>query len=187
MFDISCLFTTNTPEFATIQTDAFNIWSGCPGNNPLEAGIAQVMKNQFNLTVDGQHYFVQKDNSLSAVWDLTSSGPFAGNPNAIVFAHPVNTASSPDGPDNIKWVELKKDSGGLANTIYRVNTVKGLPPTSVSFSVNWCLSCSINLNFFAVYARRCHKCQVCHEILYVYTDVMVSVWPLLTCACLVLL
>jgi len=116
----------------------------------LEAGKAQDIKNQFNLTVDGQHYFVKQGNALEAVWDLTSSGPFAGNSGAIVFAHPIQTAPSPDGSDNIKWVELKKISGGLANTVYRVNTVKGQPPSSVSLSVNWCLSCSINLFFFAV-------------------------------------
>ncbi len=146
MFDISCLF--KTPEFATIQTDAFNIWNSCPSENPLEPAMAQVMQKQFNLTVDGQHYFVKPGNALEAVWDLTSSGPFAGNSGAIVFAHPIQTAPSPDGSDNIKWVELKKISGGLANTVYRVNTVKGQPPSSVSLSVNWCLSCSINLFFF---------------------------------------
>jgi len=132
LFDVSCLF--GTPEFATIQTDAFEAWDSCPdsGTNPLSAAMAQQIQDRFNLTVDGQHYFVNQSNGLEAVWDLTSSGPFKGNSNAIVFAHKVKTANSPDGSDNVAWVELKKDSGGLANTVYRTNTVKGQPPPSCS-------------------------------------------------------
>jgi hypothetical protein len=134
MFDVSCLF--GTPAFSTIQNDAFNTWNACPETDPLSATMAQKIQDQFNLTVDGQHYFANQNGALAAVWDLTSSGPFSGNANAIVFAHKVQTADSPDGPDNILWVELKKDSGGLADTVYRINTVKGQPPASVSSPVD---------------------------------------------------
>ncbi len=137
-----------TAEFATIQNDAFNLWSNCNSMDPYDAGMAQDMQNQFNLAVDGQHYFVNLNGALSAVWDLTSSGQFNGNPGAIVFAHKIQTAPSPDGSNNIAWVELKKDSGALADTIYRVNTVQGQPPASVSSSVNLYLSYSINVIFF---------------------------------------
>ncbi|KAF8497839.1 hypothetical protein F5888DRAFT_259250 [Russula emetica] len=131
MFDISCLY--GKPEFATIQDDAFKLWDSCPREtDPLSATMAQRIKAQFDLTVDGQHYFANKNGKLEAVWDLTSSGPFKGNQDAIVFAHKIQTAPSPDGADNIVWVELKKDSGGLANTVYRINTVKGQPPSSCS-------------------------------------------------------
>ena len=166
MFDVSCLY--GTPEFTTIQTDAFNVWNSCPEMNPLSAQMAQQMQDQFNLTVDGQHYFANQNGALEAIWDLTSSGPFDGNPGAIVFAHKIQTAASPDGPNNIDWVELTKDSGDLANTVYRINTVQGQPPSSVSSFVDWCLSCSINIILFIVFPRRCNKCQVCHNILYVY-------------------
>jgi hypothetical protein len=47
-------------------------------------------------------------------------------------------------------VELVNDSGGLANTIYRINTVKGQPAPTVSSTVEWCLSCSINVILFIV-------------------------------------
>jgi uncharacterized lipoprotein YmbA len=169
MFDISCLY--GKPEFATIQTDAFNIWKNDSEINPLNAEMAQQMKAQFNLTVDGQHYFAQKDGKgpVEAIWDLRSSGPFKGNKKAIVFAHKVKTAPSPDGSDNIDWVELAKDSGGLAKTVYRINTVKGQPSGSVSSSVNWRLPCSIDLIFHTVLPQQFNKCQVCHKILYVYT------------------
>jgi hypothetical protein len=149
MFDVSCLI--GTPQFDTIQTDAFNVWNNYQGSDPLSGDFAQTMQSQFNLAVIGQHYFVTNQNGdLEAVWDLTSGSPFNGNPGAIVFAHKIKTAPSPDGSDNILWVELVKDSGELANTIYRIDTVKGQPASSVSSSFDWCLSCLINVMLFIV-------------------------------------
>jgi hypothetical protein len=147
--DMSCL--SGKPEFATIQTDTFNIWNSSSETDPLaDTAILQQLQAQFNTTADGQHYFVNQAGTLEPVWDLTSSGPFTGNPGAIIFAHKVQTAASPDGPNNVAWLELKKDSGALANTVYRINTVQGQPPSSVSSSVGWCLSCSINVMLFIV-------------------------------------
>lgn len=130
MFDISCLY--GTPEFNTIQNDAYNIWNACPDTDPLNPQIAQEMENQFNVTEDGQHYFSLLNGALEAVWDLTSSGPYTGNPGAIAYAHKINSVASPDGPNNIAWVELVVDAGNLAKTIYRINTVAGQPPPNVS-------------------------------------------------------
>ena len=92
------------------------------------------MKNKYNINVEGQYYFIEANGTLVPVWDLRSSGENAGNPNAIVLAQKVKSAPSPDGSENIDWVELKKVSGDLANLIYRVDTVKGQPPSAVSFS-----------------------------------------------------
>lgn len=178
MFDVSCLF--GKPEFATIQSDAFDVWNSCPETDPLSATMAQQIQDQFNLTVDGQHYFANKDNTLEAVWDLTSSGPFKGNSNAIVFAHKVQTANSTDGPDNIAWVELKKDSGGLANTVYRINTVKGQPPPSVSSSVDWCLSRSINVILFSVPPALQQVSSMPQNTVRLH-DMIISPRPSLTC------
>ena len=134
MFDMSCLYGTN--EFSTIQQDAYNIWNACHEMDPFASGITQKIGNQFNVPEDGQHYFAMQNGALKAIWDLTSSGPYAGNSGAIVFAHKINTSPSPDGPNNILWVQLAADSGALANTIYRINTVQGQPPSTVSFSVD---------------------------------------------------
>jgi len=136
LFEISCLF--GRPEFSTIQNVAFDDWAASPSTNPLEPGLVQRMKDKYNLNVEGQYYFVEQNNNLVPVWDLRSSGENAGNPNAIVFAEKVKSAPSPNGPENIDWVELKKVSGALANQIYRVDTVKGQPPsTTVSFSLDF--------------------------------------------------
>jgi hypothetical protein len=130
--------------------------------------MAQKIQHHFNLTIDGQHYFVNQNGTLEAVWDLRSSGLFKGNQNAIVFAHKIESANSTDGPQNIALVELTNDSGGLAKTVYRINTVKGQPPPKVSSSVGCCRSCSINVILFIVFPWQFNKCQVCRKILYVY-------------------
>jgi len=146
LFEISCLF--GRPEFSTIQDVAFSDWAASPSTNPLEPDLVQLMKNKHNINVEGQHYFVNQNNALVPVWDLRSSGENAGNSNAIIFAEKVKSAPSPDGPENVDWVELKKLSGGLANQVYRVDTVKGQPPSTVSSSLDWCLSFSFK-HFFS--------------------------------------
>lgn len=96
------------------------------------------MQSQFNLTVTGEHYFVNQNNVLVPVWDLTSaSGPFPNNPGAIVFAKKTKSVPSPDNPSSdVPWLELNAISGQLANIIYRINTVSGQPPGSVSSAVD---------------------------------------------------
>jgi hypothetical protein len=126
------------------------------------------VKNKYNIDVEGQHYFVEQNGALVPVWDLTSSGENAGNPNAIVFTEKVKSAPSPDGPENVDWVELKKLSGGLANLVYRVDTVKGQPPSTVSSYLDSVPVVSINMISFAVHPRQLYKCQVCSELLYVF-------------------
>jgi hypothetical protein len=102
----------------------------------LDPAFVQQAKNKYNLNVKGQHYFVEQNGTLVPVWDLRSS---AGDPNAIVFAQKAKDVPSPDRPVDIDWVELKKLSGGLANLVYRVDTVKGQPPSTVSSSLFLCL------------------------------------------------
>ena len=130
MFEISCLY--NRPEFWTIQYDAYNDWVASPSTNPLEPGLVQQMKDKHNINVQGQYYFVEQNGSLVPVWDFRSSGENRGRSNAIVYAKKIKSTPSPNGSDNLDWVELEKVSGDLANRIYRVETVKGLPPSSVS-------------------------------------------------------
>jgi Protein of unknown function (DUF3455) len=126
------------------------------------------MKNKHNINVEGQHYFVEQNGALVPVWDLRSSGENAGNTNAIVFTEKVKSAPSPDGPDNVDWVELKKLSGGLANLVYRVDTVKGQPPSTVSSSLDFVPVLLLNMIFLVVHPRQFYKCQVYLELLYVF-------------------
>ena len=164
LYDISCL---GKAQFDSIQTDAFASWSACPDTDPLGTGLTQAMQAEFNVTQTGLHYFVKQGGNNVPVWDLTGSGPFKGNKDAIVFANKTKSVPSPDGASNVAWLELVKVSGGLATKIYRLNTVSGQPASSVSSGVDWCLSFSINVIFFIVQARRIIKCQVYLKIRYV--------------------
>ena len=166
MFDISCLY--GTPEFSTISNDAFYDWDAFPSFNPLEPGLVQEMKDHYGITVDGEYYFVQQNGTLVPVWDLRSTGPYAGNPNAIVFAQKVKSTPSPDGPVDIDWVELKKVSGGLANLIYRVDTVQGQPPSTVSSSTQFVpVLFNQRYTFFVVRPWQLCNRQIYGELLYV--------------------
>ena len=147
MYDISWLY--GTSEFSTIQNDAYNYWNPYWSSDPFEPGFSQLLKSHYDITPYGEYYFVEQNGSLVPVWDLTSTGPYAGNPDAIVYAQKVKGITSPDGSYNLDWVELKKMSGGLETLIYRVqvDTVQGQPPSTVSSSLDLCLSCSINVFF----------------------------------------
>jgi uncharacterized protein DUF3455 len=123
--------------FSTIQNVAFNDWNASSVTNPLGPELVQLMENKHNINVEGQHYFVKQNGALVPVWDLRSSGENAGNSNAIVFAQKIHDVPSPTSPSNVDWVELQKLSGGLANLVYRIETVSGQPPSTVSFSLDF--------------------------------------------------
>jgi len=128
MYDMSCLY--GTSEFSTIQKDAYNYWNPYWSSDPFEPGYSQVLKSHYGIAPYGEYYFVEQNGSLVPVWDLMSTGAYAGNPDAIVYAQKVKGIPSPEGSYNVDWVELKKMSGGLANLIYRVDTVEGQPPST---------------------------------------------------------
>jgi hypothetical protein len=126
LFDKSCLF--GTPEFSTIETEAYKIWNALSTNVPTDSGLADQLKQKFNATTLGDHYFEIVNYTFSPVFDFTSTGPNSGNPIAIFFGKKTEDIPSPDGNvNNVDWLQLQGVSGGLANTVYRVKTVNGLP------------------------------------------------------------
>jgi hypothetical protein len=122
------------------------LWKDILDSDPVDEELALAMLS-FGVSKIGKHYFVNKDSTLVPVWDCTFS---FNNPNAIVYAQKKNTFPSPDPTHNVAWLELVGKSGGLANIIYRIDTAGGQPPTTVSSSADWCLSCSINVMLFIV-------------------------------------
>ncbi|KAJ7494184.1 hypothetical protein FB451DRAFT_1216165 [Mycena latifolia] len=118
LFDISCL--VYTPQFATIQTRAFNIWECAP---------------------PAFHYVTAPSGTgISPKWDFTSTGRFAGNATAFVIGAKVGDIPAPTDPaTNIDWLQLARVEGDLASQIFCIDTVGGQPPTSVSPSC-FCLN-----------------------------------------------
>ena len=123
---MSCLF--GTSEFSNIENDAYNIWNALPTNVPTDSGLADQLKQNFNATTLGDHYFEIVNNTLFPVFDFTSTGPNSGNPIAIFFGNKTEDIPSPDGNvTNVDWLQLQGVWGSLANTVYQVKTVNGLP------------------------------------------------------------
>ncbi|KAF7373946.1 hypothetical protein MSAN_00607000 [Mycena sanguinolenta] len=127
LMDISCL--DHTPEFATVQTRAFEIWDRAPAGTSATSIGAHVGAPH----LDGFHYFVTSPSGtgLSPKWDFTSTGRFAGNATAFVLGAKVGDILAPTDPaTNIDWLELTAVEGDLASTVFRIDTVNGQPPTS---------------------------------------------------------
>ena len=85
----------------------------------------------YNIDPIIDHFFVEQDGTLFPFFNGRTSGPASG---AFVQAVKAEDAKSPDGTGNIDWLELQNVSGDLAKVVYRIHTVAGQPPTSVSSS-----------------------------------------------------
>jgi len=127
LFDASILY--GTQEFANIEVDVFDLWNACPTDVPRDSGVADLLKQYWNLDPLGDYFFVNQNNNLVPVFDFTSTGQTAGNPKAIFFGAKNEVAPSPDGCVNIDWVEIAHVWGDLANAVYRTYTVLGQPPS----------------------------------------------------------
>lgn len=88
----------------------------------------------WGIPVIGQHYFVNQGNNLVPVFDFSSTGQDNGNSSAIFFGEKAEDVPSPDGPENVDWLQINSVSGELASIVYRVYTVQGQPPATVSSS-----------------------------------------------------
>jgi hypothetical protein len=130
VLDITSLYPTI--EFWQIQEQAFKEWLYFPSNDPYDPNLFQLLNQVNYMPILGQHYFIEQDGELSPVWDFRANGPTTGNSNAIIVAKEAGDFPSPAGYPNVDWVELTRVSGELADTVLRVYTVGGDPPTSVS-------------------------------------------------------
>jgi hypothetical protein len=125
VFDISCLY--GTPEFDTVQDDAYTVWTKTPSFVTAQDVISTFGSNKLVL---GQHYFISNpdgSSTISPVWDFTT-GAEKGKAEAFIIAAVVGDLPAPTGPDDVDWVQLKNVSGQLADAVYRVDTKAGQPP-----------------------------------------------------------
>ncbi|KZV72694.1 hypothetical protein PENSPDRAFT_337436 [Peniophora sp. CONT] len=121
LFDISCL--ASKPEFANIQTNAYQMWSASPQTTAQQLIDAMGTKP----VVLGQHYFIANPAGTGAnvpKFDFTS-GRDAGDANAFAVMSKVGDIAAPSGSSDVDWLMLKTTSGGLASQIFRVATVAG--------------------------------------------------------------
>ena len=128
LFDISNLY--GTSKFGTVQNDVFRIWASLQNTSPVGPEVSILIGGQLGIGSLGIHDFVDFNGKLSPEFDFTQT---TGDPNNFVIA-----AKSVDIPPpqsgNVDWLELTNVDGGLANLIFRVETVAGVPPSTVSIS-----------------------------------------------------
>ena len=130
LFEIACLY--DTTEFAEIQVDTFDIWEKYNGLDPHEWDLVYEFLDVFDIPLVGFHYFINYDGTLLPKFDFTSAGPTEGNPDAFVVGTKVVDVPAPDSARDVDWLELKAMSGKFADDVFRVETIGGQPPTSVS-------------------------------------------------------
>jgi hypothetical protein len=132
LLDISCHY--GTPAFSSMQDGLYTTWSQAPSSFTAQDLISAAGNNPLVL---GQHYYVSKDKcaagspALSPKWDFTSNAE-RGNAAAFLIGAKVGNLPAPTGSNNVDWVQLKNAEGELADTVYRVDTKGGQPPSSVS-------------------------------------------------------
>jgi len=130
LFDMSCL--SGTSLFTTIQNDAFDVWQKTPSFITAQDVIK--MLGHVKLVL-GQHYFVANPNptagspAILPKWDFTSNAE-KGNLDAFFIGSKTGDLPAPTGKNDVDWVQLKNVEGKLADTVYRVYTKGGQPPTS---------------------------------------------------------
>lgn len=129
LFDISCLY--GTSEFSKVQDDAYTMWSKAPKGVTAQS-VIQILGT--NPAVLGQHYYVTNPVSASPAvspkWDFTSNAD-KGNAEAFVIGAKAGDLPAPTGSSDIDWLQVKNVQGELADTLYRVDTKAGQPPSSV--------------------------------------------------------
>jgi hypothetical protein len=126
LIDISCAY--DTAEFESITVEAFKAWSNAPSFLTVQEVITVLGSAPVIL---GQHYFMPGSPAPSPKWDFTADAE-KGNTEAFVVAASTGSIPSPNGKNDITWVQLKNVQGQLADLVYRVETAGGQPPTSVS-------------------------------------------------------
>jgi len=81
-----------------------------------------------------QHYFTKNAaGGISPTWDFRATPKFKGVGNAVFVGKALANTSDVSPTKNIPWLHLGKVSGDISDEIYRISTVGGVAPSSVSF------------------------------------------------------
>jgi len=131
---MSCLVGTDSGASSTIANNVFNIWNG-PGADG--ATIEQLIDAFPDVvpadTILSQHYFIKNGaGGISPVWDFRATPKFQGVGNAVFVGKALANTPDADPTKNVPWLHLGKVSGDISDEIYRITTVGGVAPSSVS-------------------------------------------------------
>ncbi|WVN90516.1 uncharacterized protein L203_105752 [Cryptococcus depauperatus CBS 7841] len=122
LYDVSCLFTGTAGHVdpATISSVL-----------PQKAFSYLSYPDTSNLPVAIHHLFINTPGSTTAG---AISPEFVGSNDKVVVSK-INALSDPKNPaDNVPWLQLAalNGQGTLSKSVFRLNTIKGQPPSSCS-------------------------------------------------------
>ncbi|KAF7296960.1 hypothetical protein MIND_00928000 [Mycena indigotica] len=135
LLDLSCV--AHKKAFDTVAARAFEAWVAAPPGVSqtyigAEVGVPVLL---------GFHYFITSPlgtpGAINAKWDFTSTGRFKGDETAFVVGAKVGDIPAPPPAVDavtVDWLMLNgiPNFDALAAQVFRVDTVGGQPPTSVS-------------------------------------------------------
>jgi len=132
VFDISCLASSNTTLLSTVHDDMFNLWySSEAGNVTVQQLIDALPNTVVANSILGQHYFIDNGaGGIAPVWDSRAIPEFQGVDDAVFVGKVLANVSDPSPTENVSWLHLGKVSGDIADEVYRILTVGGVPPSS---------------------------------------------------------
>lgn len=136
LYDISCLYNSSPTLFKTIQEPLYEAWTSLTSEVTVQQITAVTPALLSPDLILADHYFVPNPSGtgLSPVWDFRATKRFYGNKNAYMLGASVKSVVPPVDPaDNVNWLRLRKVSGDIADEAYRIDTIGGQPPTSVTF------------------------------------------------------
>lgn len=137
LLNVSCLASTNNSTMSTIHQDLFNVWNNSSmGSTTVQELIETLPGRSAPGVILGQHYFIKNAaGDISPVWDFRATEKFKGVENAVMVGKALANMSDADPTKNIPWLSVGKVSGDISDEVYRIFTVGGVAPPSVSSPV----------------------------------------------------
>jgi len=134
LFDVSSLACSNSNLISTIHNDLFNFWNSPRAESVTVQQLIEALPNIVpqNMILS-QHFFITNAaGGISPVWDFRATQKFKGVDNAVFVGKALANTPDVNPTKNVPWLHLGKVSGGISDEIYRIFTVGGVAPSSVS-------------------------------------------------------
>jgi len=137
LFDISCLASTKSKLISTIHNDLFKIWNSPAANGVTIQQLIDILPKVVPPSlILSQHYFIKNAaGGISPVWDFRATPKFQGVENAVFVGKALANTPDADPTKNVPWLHIGKVSGDISDEIYRIYTVGGVAPSSVSLQL----------------------------------------------------
>lgn len=119
----------------TIHDTLFNFWNSSQFGSVTVQQLIDALPSALPANaILCQHYFIDNGaGGISPTWDFRATPEFEGIADAVFVGKSLANISDADATQNVPWLHLGKVAGDVADEVYRIFTVGGVPPPSVSF------------------------------------------------------